>query len=74
MTAFGTSAGMLPVALEHAVGLERLSPLADTAIGGLLLGTFLTLFYLPLFYVWIARGTRRPTACPTGVLNQTIPQ
>jgi multidrug efflux pump subunit AcrB len=55
MTAFGTVAGMLPIALEHAVGLERLSPLADTAIGGLLLGTVLTLFYLPLFYVWIAR-------------------
>jgi multidrug efflux pump subunit AcrB len=54
MTAFGTIAGMLPVALEHAVGLERLSPLADTAIGGLLLGTVLTLFYLPMFYVWVA--------------------
>lgn len=57
MTAFGTSAGMLPIALEHAVGLERLSPLADTAIGGLLLGTILTLFYLPMFYVWV-KGRR----------------
>ncbi len=56
MTAFGTSAGMLPIALEHAVGLERLSPLADTAIGGLLLGTVLTLFYLPMFYVWVKGG------------------
>jgi multidrug efflux pump subunit AcrB len=44
---------MLPVALEHAVGLERLSPLADTAIGGLLIGTVLSLFYLPMFYVWV---------------------
>ena len=69
MTAFGTVAGMLPVALEHAVGLERLSPLADTAIGGLLLGTFLTLFYLPLFYVWIARRPR-----PAGASNPTAPQ
>ena len=39
--------------LEHAVGLERLSPLADTAIGGLLIGTVLSLFYLPMFYVWV---------------------
>lgn len=53
MTAFGTMAGLLPVALEHAVGLERLSPLADTAIGGLLVGTVLSLFYLPMFYVWV---------------------
>jgi multidrug efflux pump subunit AcrB len=53
MTAFGTIAGLLPIALEHAVGLERLSPLADTAIGGLLIGTVLSLFYLPMFYVWV---------------------
>ena len=49
MTAFGTIAGMIPIALEWAVGLERLSPLADVAIGGLLIGTLLTLIYIPMF-------------------------
>ena len=49
MTAFGTIAGMIPIALESAVGLERLSPLADVAVGGLLVGTFLTLVYVPMF-------------------------
>ena len=49
MTAFGTIAGMVPIALEQAVGLERLSPLSDVAIGGLLVGTFLTLIYVPLY-------------------------
>lgn len=49
MTAFGTMAGMVPIALEWAVGLERLSPLADVAIGGLLVGTVLTLVYIPMF-------------------------
>ena len=49
MTAFGTIAGMIPIALERAVGLERLSPLADVAIGGLLVGTLLTLIYVPLY-------------------------
>ncbi len=49
MTAFGTIAGMIPIALEKAVGLERLSPLADVAIGGLLVGTLLTLIYVPLY-------------------------
>ncbi len=33
MTAFGTIAGMIPIAFEWAVGLERLSPLADVAVG-----------------------------------------
>ncbi len=49
MTAFGTIAGMIPIALQEAVGLERLSPLADVAIGGLLVGTFLTLIYIPMY-------------------------
>ncbi len=49
MTAFGTIAGMIPIALEWAVGLEKLSPLADVAIGGLIIGTILTLVYIPMF-------------------------
>jgi len=49
MTTFGTIAGMIPIALEQAVGLERLSPLADVAIGGMIIGSFLTLVYLPMF-------------------------
>ena len=49
MTAFATIAGMIPIAMEHAVGLERLSPLADVAIGGLLIGTLLTLIYVPMY-------------------------
>ncbi len=51
ITAVTTIVGMLPVALEWAVGLERLSPLAIVAIGGLLVGTFLTLVFIPTFYI-----------------------
>ncbi len=50
MTAVGTSVGMLPIALEWAIGLERLSPLAVVAIGGLLVSTFLTMVYVPILY------------------------
>ena len=50
MTAAGTAVGMLPIALEWAIGLERLSPLAVVAIGGLVVSTFLTLIYVPLIY------------------------
>jgi multidrug efflux pump subunit AcrB len=61
MTAFGTIAGMLPIALEQAVGLERLSPLADVAIGGLLVGTLLTLVYVPMYaYIFDKDNTKSP--------------
>ena len=57
MTAFGTIAGMIPIAFEWAVGLERLSPLADVAIGGLLIGTILTLIYIPIFAYSVEKKT-----------------
>ncbi len=56
MTAFGTIAGMIPIALEQAVGLERLSPLADVAVGGLIVGTLLTLIYVPMFAYAFDKG------------------
>ncbi|MEO2069332.1 MAG: efflux RND transporter permease subunit [Desulfurobacteriaceae bacterium] len=48
MTAFGTSVGMIPIALGAALGLERLAPLATVAIGGLIVGTFMTLVFIPI--------------------------
>ncbi len=51
MTALSTIAGMLPIAAEMAVGLERLSPLAVVAIAGLMVSTFLTLAYVPAIYL-----------------------
>ena len=52
MTAFAVTAGMLPVALGSAIGLERLAPLGAVAIGGLMVGTFLTLLFIPLVFIW----------------------
>jgi Cu/Ag efflux pump CusA len=42
--------GMIPIAMEWAIGLERLSPLAIVAIGGLMVSTFLTMVYVPILY------------------------
>ena len=58
MTAFGTAVGMVPIALERAIGLERLSPLAVVAIGGLMVSTFLTLLYVPIFYTLFEDGVQ----------------
>ena len=49
------SAGMLPVALGSAIGLERLAPLGAVAIGGLIVGTFLTLLFIPLLFIWTVK-------------------
>ncbi|NPA51747.1 MAG: efflux RND transporter permease subunit [Aquificae bacterium] len=58
MTAFGTSVGMIPIAFGWALGLERLAPLGVVAIGGLIIGTFLTLVYVPLLYYFLRRATK----------------
>jgi multidrug efflux pump subunit AcrB len=51
MTAFSVSAGMLPVALGSAIGLERLAPLGAVAIGGLIIGTLMTLIFIPIVFI-----------------------
>ncbi|ADH86814.1 efflux RND transporter permease subunit [Desulfurivibrio alkaliphilus] len=48
MTALSTVAGMLPLALELAVGSERFSPIATVIIGGILASTLLTLVVIPV--------------------------
>ena len=66
MTAGSTIVGMIPIALEWAVGIERLSPLAVVAIGGLLAGTFLTLLVVPILVDLLERGRRRWSATGAG--------
>ena len=55
MTAFAVSVGMLPVAQGAAIGLERLAPLGMVAIGGLIVGTFMTLVFIPIVFIWTVK-------------------
>ncbi|WP_017942569.1 MULTISPECIES: efflux RND transporter permease subunit [unclassified Thioalkalivibrio] len=55
MTALSTIAGMLPLALEMAVGAERFSPIATVIIGGILAATVLTLVVIPALFVILHR-------------------
>lgn len=55
MTAFVASLGFLPMALSNGEGAEVQRPLATVVIGGLLLATFLTLYLLPIMYIWFER-------------------
>jgi multidrug efflux pump subunit AcrB len=58
MTAFAVSVGMLPVAQGAAIGLERLAPLGTVAIGGLIVGTLMTLIFIPVVFIWTVKEER----------------
>lgn len=51
MTAVSDVVGMLPLAMQLALGSERFSPLAVTVIGGITAATGLTVVVIPLIYV-----------------------
>ncbi|MDQ6988089.1 MAG: efflux RND transporter permease subunit [Mariprofundaceae bacterium] len=59
MTAISSAVGMIPLAMEWAVGIERLSPLAFVAIGGLITGTFLTMIAVPVLFFSIETMRRK---------------
>jgi len=59
MTATSTIAGMIPIAMEWSIGLERLSPLAMVAVGGLIVATFLTMVYVPVLYSLLEEARKR---------------
>lgn len=50
ITAFTTMLGLLPMAISQAEGSEMRSPMAIAIIGGLFVGTFLTLIVVPVIY------------------------
>ena len=50
MTALMAMLGLLPVALSTGVGAETARPFAVVIIGGLITGTVMTLFVVPLLY------------------------
>ena len=67
LTALVASLGFLPMAISHGSGAEVQKPLATVVIGGLVTATILTLFVLPIFYLFSERekkssGKRRKTA------------
>jgi multidrug efflux pump subunit AcrB len=53
MTQLTTVFGLVPLALNIGEGGDMLQPLAIAVIGGLLYSLVLTLFFLPVAYVFI---------------------
>ena len=59
MTSAAMVLGMLPTALGRGMGSEFRSPMAIAVIGGVITSTMLTLWVVPVVFVWIERLRRR---------------
>jgi hypothetical protein len=52
--------GMLPTALGRGMGSEFRAPMAIAVIGGVITSTMLTLWVVPVVFVWVERIRRDP--------------
>jgi multidrug efflux pump subunit AcrB len=66
MTAFAMIVGMLPMALVLGEGAEQNAPLGRAVIGGLLLATVSTLFFVPVVYSVLRREVPRSALAEEG--------
>ena len=55
MTALAMIIGMLPMALRLGEGGEQNAPLGRAVIGGLIVATFTTLFFVPVMYSFLRK-------------------
>jgi multidrug efflux pump subunit AcrB len=60
MTAAAMIIGMLPLALGLGEGGEQNAPLGRAVIGGLILATIATLFFVPVVFSMLHRSKRVP--------------
>ena len=62
MTSAAMVLGMLPTALGRGMGSEFRAPMAIAVIGGVITSTLLTLWVVPVVFVWIERLRHDPLA------------
>ena len=69
MTSLTTILGMVPLAFSSGEGSELVRPIGQTIVGGMVMSTLLTLFFVPMVYVyfdlfshWVRRFFSRFTA------------
>ncbi len=70
MTTAAMVLGAVPLAFASGAGAESRSPIGWVIVGGLLLGTLLTLFVIPVAYTLLTRD-RKPVANPSPELAST---
>lgn len=62
MTSISTILGILPIALALGAGSESRMPMGIAIIGGMVIGTLLTLYVIPAIYTYLTRETTRTPA------------
>jgi multidrug efflux pump len=58
MTSLAFIFGVLPLAISTGAGANSRVAIGTAVIGGMLTATILAIFYIPLFFVLVRRGTR----------------
>ncbi len=73
MTALAMIIGMLPMSLGLGEGGEQNAPLGRAVIGGLLVATVYTLFFVPIMYSLLRRQPPRPELTDDDAESSPIP-
>jgi multidrug efflux pump len=69
MTTAAMVLGALPLALATGAGAESRRPIGWVIVGGLVFGTFLTLFVIPTFYTMLVRKESSPNTKNSTILQ-----
>jgi multidrug efflux pump len=74
MTAISTTLGILPIALALGAGAESRIPMGIAVIGGMVVGSLLTLFVVPAMYTFIAAAEMGPEQREAAKVKAEIPE
>ena len=69
MTAMAMLAGMIPMALGLGEGGEQNAPLGRAVIGGLVIATVATLFFVPVVFSLLQRHAEEPDPAEMALLH-----
>jgi multidrug efflux pump subunit AcrB len=72
MTSLATVTGLIPTAMGLERGSEANPPLALAVVGGLTSSTVLSLFLVPVMFLFFAKRTSAETALPAGQPLQPV--
>lgn len=75
MTSFAFILGVTPLAMSHGAGSASQNAVGTGVIGGMLTATFLAIFYVPLFFVFVTKlFTKHKNAVVIPGSSYTAPQ
>jgi len=72
MTTLTTVLGMIPMAFFPGEGAESMQPMCLTLVGGLISGSFMTLFVSPILYSALNKRRERRFDDPDSLMNQML--